>query len=298
MIEGLLKAGLSVEADTVHADTQGQSAAVFAYTHLLGIKLMPRIRNWQDLTLYRPEAGTKYKHIDQLFSDTVDWGLIERHWQDLMQMTLSIQTGALSSPLLLRRVGAASPKNRLSLAAEELGKVVRTIFLLEWIGCKELRQEITATTNKVESYNGFAKWFSFGGDVLPVNDPDEQQKRLRYNDLMASVAILQNTVDLMQALRSMVKEGIQVNPDDIRFLSPYLTSNLKRFGKYELDFGRIESWIRDSLLPARPIPSGDPNTMPDVETPYGPVDAAALQSLQQRYDTLVIQQAVDLFDTI
>lgn len=38
--------------------------------------------------------------------------------------------------------------------------------------------------------------------------------------------------------------------------------------------------------------------MPDIETPYGPVDAEALQSLQQRYDTLVIQQAVDLFDTI
>lgn len=143
----------------------------------------------------------------------------------------------------------------MSLAAEELGKVVRTVFLLEWLGSSELRQEITATTNKVESYNGFAKWFSFGGDVLPVNDPDEQQKRLRYNDLMASAAILQNTVDMMQALRSMVKDGIEVNPDDIRFLSPYLTSNLKRFGKYELDFGHVEGWIRESLFagPARSL---------------------------------------------
>nr|WP_255519996.1 transposase [Cupriavidus sp. IK-TO18] len=115
VIEGLLKAGLSVEADTVHADTQGQSAAVFAFTHLLGIKLMPRIRNWQDLKLYRVDSETKYQHIDTLFTETVNWDLIERHWQDLMQLTLSIQAGALSSPLLLRRFGAASPKNRLSL---------------------------------------------------------------------------------------------------------------------------------------------------------------------------------------
>lgn len=90
--------------------------------------------------------------------------------------------------------------------------MVRTVFLLEWLGSNELRQEITATTNKVESYNGFAKWFSFGGDVLPVNDPDEQQKRLRYNDLMASAAILQNTVDMMQALRSMVNEALRSIP--------------------------------------------------------------------------------------
>ena len=38
--------------------------------------------------------------------------------------------------------------------------------------------------------------------------------------------------------------------------------------------------------------------MPDLEIPYGIVDADALESLQQRYDTTVIQQAVDLFDTI
>jgi hypothetical protein len=51
----------------------------------------------------------------------------------------------------------------------------------------ELRREVTATTNIIESYNAFAKWLSFGGEgVIAENDPDEQQKRLRYNDLVAS----------------------------------------------------------------------------------------------------------------
>lgn len=40
VIEGLLKAGLSVKTDTAHANTQGQSAAVFAFTYLFGINLM------------------------------------------------------------------------------------------------------------------------------------------------------------------------------------------------------------------------------------------------------------------
>jgi Tn3 transposase DDE domain len=38
----------------VHSDTQGQSTTVFAFTHLLGINLMPRIRNWKDLHFFRP----------------------------------------------------------------------------------------------------------------------------------------------------------------------------------------------------------------------------------------------------
>jgi TnpA family transposase len=40
-----------IQPDTLHADTQGQSTPVFGLAHLLGIKLMPRIRNWKDLTV-------------------------------------------------------------------------------------------------------------------------------------------------------------------------------------------------------------------------------------------------------
>jgi hypothetical protein len=36
-----------IQPNTVFADTQGQSTPVFAFTYLLGIKLMPRIRNWK-----------------------------------------------------------------------------------------------------------------------------------------------------------------------------------------------------------------------------------------------------------
>ncbi|MCO3288308.1 Tn3-like element ISPa42 family transposase, partial [Pseudomonas aeruginosa] len=249
VIEGLLKADLSVEADTVYSDTQGQSATVFAFTHLLGINLMPRIRNWRDLVMCRPDRGAAYKHINRLFTDTADWHLIETHWQDLMQVALSIQAGKISSPMLLRKLGSYSRRNKLYHAAQALGSVIRTIFLLTWIGSRELRQEVTANTNKIESYNGFSKWLSFGGDVIAENDPDEQQKRLRYNDMVASSVILQNTVDMMRILQKLAREGWQFTDEDVSFLSPYLTSNVKRFGEFNLKLNRPpEPWIKDSVF--------------------------------------------------
>lgn len=48
-----------VRPDTVHADTQGQSAAIFGLAYLLGIQLMPRIRHWKDLHLYRPGPDSR-----------------------------------------------------------------------------------------------------------------------------------------------------------------------------------------------------------------------------------------------
>ncbi len=49
--------------------------------------------------------------------------------------------------------------------------------------------------HKIESYHAFTKWMDFGGDVIAKNEPNEQQKRLRYIDLEASAMILQNTID-------------------------------------------------------------------------------------------------------
>jgi TnpA family transposase len=37
-----------------------------AFTHLLGIQLMPRIRNWKDLRFYRPAPHVHYQHIERL----------------------------------------------------------------------------------------------------------------------------------------------------------------------------------------------------------------------------------------
>ena len=249
VIEGLMKAGLSVQPDTVYSDTRGQSEVVFTFTYLNGIQLMPRIRNWKDLKFYKADKATKYKHIDRLFSDVVDWKVIQNHWQDLMQVAISIQQGKVASPMLLRKLSHDGLHNRLFAAARELGRVLRTIYLLRWISQKEMRQEVTATTNKIESYHAFTKWLDFGGDVITENDLNEQQKRVRYIDLVASAVILQNTVDMMRIIQELYAEGEQIAVEDATYMSPYGTTGVKRFGNYFLDMKRPpEAWLKEALF--------------------------------------------------
>lgn len=236
IIEGLLRNTSDIQPDTVHSDTQGASAPVFALSHLLGIKLMPRIRNWKDLRFYRPSKGARYRHIDSLFSDTIDWEKIATHWQDLMRVVLSIKAGTISSPVLLRKLGTYSRKNRLYQAFREVGRVIRTIFLLQFLADPAMREQITASTNKVEAFHGFAKWLHFGGEGTTIadSDPEELEKHIKYNDLVANAAALQNVVDMTLALRDLAKEGHDVRREDVAALSPYLTRSIKRFGQYVL----------------------------------------------------------------
>jgi TnpA family transposase len=260
VIDGLMKTNLSIQPDAVHSDSHGQTTTVFAFAYLLGIRLMPRIRNWKDLLFFRPSPDTRFEHIDSLFSESIDWALIERHWEDLMQVVLSISAGKVSSAMLLRKLGNSSEKNKLFQVAQEVGRVIRTAYLLEWVNNSQLRREVTATTNIIESYNSFAKWLSFGGDgVMAENDPDEQQKRLRYNDLVASAVILHNVVDMTRILAHLKAEGQEVVPEDLNFLSPHLTSCVKRFGDYTLNTAKPpEPWL-DDQPPSRKRPDRVPN---------------------------------------
>lgn len=244
IIEALLKNQSEIKPDTIYADTQGQSTVVFALAYLFGIKLMPRIRNWKDLTFFRPNKNAKYKHIDSLFTDTIDWNLIETHWPDLMQVVLSIKAGKMSSSLLLRKLNNYSRKNRLYRAFQELGYAVRTKFLLEYISNVELREIITATTNKVEQYNQLSDWTSFGSlELVASNDEDEMEKAVKYNGIVTNSVILQNIVDMSDIIHQLTQEGAQIREDDLASLSPYLTEHIKRFGDYHIDIQQMSNQI-------------------------------------------------------
>jgi TnpA family transposase len=235
ILDGLLKNKSALQPDTLHADTHGQSEPVFGLASLLGIKLMPRMRTWNDVTLYRVDRSTTYQHIDRLLTQVVDWDLIERYWLDMMQVVLSIQAGKVLPSMLLQKLGIYSRKSNLYKAFSEIGRVERTVFLLEYMSDPAMRQHIRAETTKVESYNAFTDWLAFGGPVLRSGDPVEQEKRIKYRDLMANAVMLHNVVDMTNALYDLQREGVCITPELAARLSPYLTEHLKRFGQYLVD---------------------------------------------------------------
>jgi TnpA family transposase len=231
----LLKNHSALQPDTSYADTHGQAEPVFGLAALLGITLMPRMRIWNDVTLYRVDHDTFYKHINALATQVVDWDLIERHWHDMMQVVLSIQTGHVIPSMLLQKLGVYSRQSALYKAFSELGRVERALFLLDHMSNADMRQHIRAETTKVEAYHQFTDWIAFGGSVLRSGDPVEQEKRIKYRDLVANAVMLHNVVDMTHVLRALQQEGICVTPEIVSRLSPYLTEHIKRFGQYFLD---------------------------------------------------------------
>lgn len=239
ILDGLLENDSDIRPDTLHSDTHGQSVPVFGLAHLLGIELMPRIRNWKDLTFVRPDKEPRYKHIDALFADTPNWDLIRRYLPDLLRIVLSIRAGRISASTILKRLSSYSRKNHVYQAFRELGRVVRTGFLLRYLADEELRATIQAAMNKSEQFNAFLKWLAFGGEELRTNDRELQNKIIRYNHLVANCVIFYNVMTLTKAVKELREEGWEVPEELLAGLNPYMTEHINRLGEYRLDLSRV-----------------------------------------------------------
>jgi len=238
ILDGMMENKSEIEPDIIHSDSHGQSEAVFGLAYLLGIKLMPRIKNWKHLIFYRPQKSARYQHIDALFSDHVDWQLIAENSDEMLKTAVSIKAGKLMPSAVLRKLSSYNRQNRLHRAFRKLGRVVRTEFLLNWISDLELRRITIGSMNKSEDFNPFSQWIAFGGRLLAENDRDEQRKLIKYNHLLANCLIFYNVCAMTNALHKMRKEGMPINAETLTRLSPYLTGHVNRFGEYRLDVNR------------------------------------------------------------
>lgn len=105
--------------------------------------------------------------------------------------------------------------------------------LLRFLNDPALRSRITATTNKVESYNAFSAWLRFGNGGVPAyNDPVEQEKLIKLNTLLADPAIFHNALDIADIVRALTAEGWTVTAEDLAGPSPYLSARIRRFGHH------------------------------------------------------------------
>jgi TnpA family transposase len=206
---------------------------------MLGIDVRPRIRRWKDVVLYKPSFDSDIDFLPGMWRGSIDWDLIESQFEDVLRVVISIQQGTIIPSTLLKHLGTYSRRNKLYQALREIGRVVRTMVILDYITNEDEQRTVQKVTNMVEHYNRFNDWFVIGErGVIRDNDPDEFDKRVKYRDLIANCAILQNVVDLTRIFKELIDKGYDISREDIQQITPYLTQHIKRFGEFVIDLSQ------------------------------------------------------------
>lgn len=178
-----------------------------------------------------------YDHIDSLFSDSINFNLIRQHYREMLRVVISIELGKVSASTIIRRLGSEGIRSSLFYAFRELGRVVRTQYLLEYIQEIEMRETVHATTCKSEEFNNFLQWvFFYNNGMIQANLQHEQAKLVKYKHLVANLIILHNVnVNAMSKVVKRLKhEGVGITEDLLAGLSPYRSSHINLLGTYQL----------------------------------------------------------------
>jgi len=225
-----------IKPHTIYGDTHAQSLTVFGLSYLLGIQLMPRIAHWKDLKIYK-FSGKSYPHIDAMFTeDKIDVDLIKKHLIDMLQVAVSIIKGRISPSFILRRLTSGTRKNKLFYAFQELGKVVRSAYLLKYLRKPKHRRSVNHATTVNERFNDFIQFVTFGNQgVIAANSRDEQRKIIKYGHLVANILIFMNVHDQSKIMNQLIQAGHVITPEMAAGLAPFRKANINRFGAYFLD---------------------------------------------------------------
>jgi TnpA family transposase len=103
------------------------------------------------------EKSSRYPTLERLIGGAISTKQITTHCDEALRLAASIQHGTVTASLMLRKLGAYPRQNALAFALREIGKLERTLFLLEYVQNIELRKRIHAGLNKGEARNALTR---------------------------------------------------------------------------------------------------------------------------------------------
>ena len=150
VLDGLLYHESDLRIEEHYTDTAGFTDHVFALMHLLGFRFAPRIRDLGDTKLYIPKGEAAYDALKSMVSnDRLNIKAIRTHWEEILRLATSIKQGTVTASLMLRKLGSYPRQNGLAVALRELGRIERTLFILDWLQSVELRRRVHAVLTRM-----------------------------------------------------------------------------------------------------------------------------------------------------
>lgn len=171
--------------------------------------------------------------------------LIEQNWGEIMRLAMSIKHGTVTSSLILRKLGSYPRQNKLALALRELGKLERSIFMLEWSKDPQLRRRVQAGLNKGEARHALTRAVHFNrlGEIRDKTFENQLHRASGLN-LVVGAIILWNTVYIQKAVDYLRKTDKSFNEDLIKHLSPLGWEHINLTGDYIWSNGLKASQLR------------------------------------------------------
>ena len=233
ILDGLLMNDAGRRVRQHFADTGGFTDHVFAACALLGYRFAPRIRDLPQKRLYAFTPNATPANVRALVGGKINEPLIERNWPDILRIMATIAAGIVAPSQILRKLASYPRQNELALALREVGRIERTLFMIDWILDAGLQRQAQIGLNKGEAHHALKRAISFHrrGEIRDRSG-EGQHYRIAGMNLLAAIIIFWNTMKLGEVVNTRAASGTHIAPDLLAHVSPLGWEHINLTGEY------------------------------------------------------------------
>ncbi len=159
--------------------------------------------------------------------------LIVANWPDIFRCAATMTAGKIRPSQLLRKLASYPRQNNLAVALREVGRIERTLFIIEWIPDTDMQRRAQIGLNKGEAHHALKNALRIGrqGEIRD-RTTEGQHYRIAGLNLLTAVIIYWNTVHLGHAVTERRNEGLDVPPEFLPHISPLGWAHILLTGEY------------------------------------------------------------------
>lgn len=246
----LLEQETELDPSQIMTDTAAYSDSIFGLFWLLGYQFCPRLADIGGARLWRVDKTANYGPFDTIAEGTINTKLITENWEDLIRLAGSLKLGHLKAAGVMRILQVRERPTTLARALMHLGRLIKTLHILDYIDDATFRRRILVQLNRQEFRHKLARKI-YHGDRGEMRNAlrQGQEEQLGALGLTLNAVIHWNAIYMQEALAQLTAQGLIIDPADIARLSPILWRHINFLGRYEIALP--ESVAQGGLRPLR-----------------------------------------------
>ena len=197
------------------------------------IRAVSRITFLPSKRLYVLDPASTPKELKGLIGGKIRENIIIENWPAILRSAATMVAGIMPPSQLLRKFASYPRQHELAVALREIGRIERTLFIIDWLLDADMQRRAQIGLNKGEAHHALKNALRIGrqGEIRD-RTAEGQHYRMAGLNLLASIIIFWNTDQLGKAVQQRQKAGLDCAPELLSHISPLGWAHILLTGEY------------------------------------------------------------------